>query len=596
MKPFGSFRTHGAGTLRGDHDGKRVRLAGWVARRRDHGGVAFLDLRDASGIVQVVADPSASTALAAAHEVRHEYVIRVDGTVRTRPEGMRNQALATGEVEVAASELEILSTADTPPFPIEDRVEADEAVRLAYRYLDMRRPVVARAIRLRSAVTSVIRRVMESHGFLDVETPMLTRSTPEGARDFLVPSRLQPGSFYALPQSPQLFKQLFMVAGLERYYQIVRCFRDEDLRADRQPEFTQLDLEASFVDEEDIYALVEELMVTLWREVLDTQIAIPFPRLTFAEALRRFGSDKPDTRFGMELIDLGGVFAGTEVGVFRGAVDAGGSVLALCLPGGGDLTRREFDGWVAFARRRGAKGLAWAVVEEGGTLRSPLAKFMSDEETAALLRTAAASPSDALFFAAGPTREAQELLGALRVALGHDRGLVDSDRWDFLWVTEPPVFEWNAEHDRWDAVHHPFTMPTDDSLERLERAPGEAIARAYDIVLNGVELASGSVRIHRRDIQERVFAVLGISQSEAQERFGFFLRGLSYGAPPHAGIAPGLDRLVMLMAGGSSLRDVIPFPKTQSGSDPLTDAPAPVDAAQLAVLGLRQLPPPARSG
>ena len=596
MKPFGSFRTHGAGTLRGDHDGKRVRLAGWVARRRDHGGVAFLDLRDASGIVQVVADPSASTALAAAHEVRHEYVIRVDGTVRTRPEGMRNQALATGEVEVAASELEILSTADTPPFPIEDRVEADEAVRLAYRYLDMRRPVVARAIRLRSAVTSVIRRVMESHGFLDVETPMLTRSTPEGARDFLVPSRLQPGSFYALPQSPQLVKQLFMVAGLERYYQIVRCFRDEDLRADRQPEFTQLDLEASFVDEEDIYALVEELMVTLWREVLDTQIAIPFPRLTFAEALRRFGSDKPDTRFGMELIDLGGVFAGTEVGVFRGAVDAGGSVLALCLPGGGDLTRREFDGWVAFARRRGAKGLAWAVVEEGGTLRSPLAKFMSDEETAALLRTAAASPSDALFFAAGPTREAQELLGALRVALGHDRGLVDSDRWDFLWVTEPPVFEWNAEHDRWDAVHHPFTMPTDDSLERLERAPGEAIARAYDIVLNGVELASGSVRIHRRDIQERVFAVLGISQSEAQERFGFFLRGLSYGAPPHAGIAPGLDRLVMLMAGGSSLRDVIPFPKTQSGSDPLTDAPAPVDAAQLAVLGLRQLPPPARSG
>ncbi|MDQ3528461.1 MAG: aspartate--tRNA ligase, partial [Actinomycetota bacterium] len=345
MKPFGSFRTHGAGTLRGDHDGERVRLAGWVARRRDHGGVAFLDLRDASGIVQVVADPSASTALAAAHDVRNEYVVSVDGTVRTRPEGMRNPALATGEVEVAASELKILSTADTPPFPIEDRVEADENVRLAYRYLDMRRPVVARAIRLRSAVTSVIRRVMESHGFLDVETPMLTRSTPEGARDFLVPSRLQPGSFYALPQSPQLFKQLFMVAGLERYYQIVRCFRDEDLRADRQPEFTQLDLEASFVDEEDIYALVEELMATLWREVLDTEIALPFPRLTFAEALRRFGSDKPDTRFGMELIDLGGVFAGTEVGVFRGALEAGGSVLALCLPGGGDLTRREFDGW-----------------------------------------------------------------------------------------------------------------------------------------------------------------------------------------------------------------------------------------------------------
>jgi aspartyl-tRNA synthetase len=573
-----------------------VCLAGWVARRRDHGGVAFLDLRDASGIVQVVADPSASTALAAAHDLRNEYVVRVDGTVRTRPEGMRNAALATGEIEVAASALEVLSTAETPPFPIEDRVEADEAVRLTYRYLDMRRPVVARAIRLRSHVTSVIRRVMESHGFLDVETPMLTRSTPEGARDFLVPSRLQPGSFYALPQSPQLFKQLFMVAGLERYYQIVRCFRDEDLRADRQPEFTQLDLEASFVDEEDIYGLVEELMAALWREVLDTEIPPPSPRLTYAEALRRFGSDKPDTRFGLELIDLGGVFAGTQVGVFRSALDAGGAVLALCLPGGGDLTRREFDGWVDFAKSRGAKGLAWAVVEEGGALRSPLAKFMSDDETAALLDAAEAVTGDALFFAAGPTREAQELLGAVRVALGRDRGLVEEDRWDFLWVTEPPVFEWNTEQDRWDAVHHPFTMPSDASLERLEQAPGEAIARAYDIVLNGVELASGSVRIHRRDIQERIFAVLGISQREAQERFGFFLRGLSYGAPPHAGIAPGLDRLVMLMAGGSSLRDVIPFPKTQSGGDPLTDAPAPVDAAQLAVLGLRRLPPPARSG
>jgi aspartyl-tRNA synthetase len=596
MKPFGSIRTHGAGTLRGDHDGEQVRLAGWIARRRDHGGVAFLDLRDASGIVQVVADPSASTALAAAHDVRNEYVVSVEGTVRVRPQGMSNPGLATGEVEVAASALQVLSAADTPPFPIEDRVEADEAVRLAYRYLDMRRPSVARAIRMRAHITSVIRRVMESHGFLDVETPMLTRSTPEGARDFLVPSRLQPGSFYALPQSPQLFKQLFMVAGLERYYQIARCFRDEDLRADRQPEFTQLDLEASFVDEEDIYALVEELMATLWLEVLDTEIALPFPRLTFAEALRRFGTDKPDTRFGLELIDLGAVFAGTEVGVFRAALDAGGSVLALCLPGGGDLTRREFDGWVDFARRRGAKGLAWAVVEEGGTLRSPLAKFMGDDETTELLRTAGAGPADALFFAAGPTRDAQELLGALRVELGRDRGLVDTDRWDFLWVTEPPLFEWSAERKRWDASHHPFVMPDEASLAQLEAAPESAIGRAYDIVLNGVELASGSVRIHRRDVQERVFAVLGISDEEAQERFGFFLRGLSYGAPPHAGIAPGLDRLVMLMAGGSSLRDVIPFPKTQSGGDPLTDAPAPVDAAQLETLGLRLLSPPARSG
>ncbi len=597
MKPYGSLRTHGAGTLRRHDEGTQVTLAGWVASRRDHGGVAFLDLRDRSGIVQVAvggsADGGHDAVLSAAHQVRGEYVVRVTGTVRVRPDGMANPALDTGDVEVAAADLEVLSAAATPPFPIADAIDTDETTRLTYRYLDMRRAPVARALRLRSHVTAVIRRVMEANGFLDVETPMLTRSTPEGARDFLVPSRLQPGSCYALPQSPQLFKQLFMVGGLERYYQIVRCFRDEDLRADRQPEFTQLDLEASFVDEEDIYALVEELMATLWREVLDTEVATPFPRLTYAEAMRRYGSDKPDTRFGMELIDLGDAFAGTEVGVFRSALDAGGSVLALCLPGGGDLTRREFDGWVDFARRRGAKGLAWAVVEEGGSLRSPLAKFMSAEETAALLRTAGARAGDALFFAAGPTREAQELLGAVRVALGRARGLIDEARWDFLWITEPPVFEWNAEANRWDAVHHPFTMPADASLERMEDAPGEVTARAYDVVLNGVELASGSIRIHRRDIQERVFAVLGIGEQEAQERFGFFLRGLSYGAPPHGGIAPGLDRLVMLMAGGSSLRDVIPFPKTQSGADPLTDAPAEVDPAQLAAVGLRRLPPPA---
>jgi aspartyl-tRNA synthetase len=592
VKPFGSLRTHGAGSLRPQHDGEQVTLAGWVARRRDHGGVAFLDLRDASGVVQVVADPSAGAALEAAHDVRPEYVVKVRGKVRTRPEGMVNPNLETGEVEVAADALEVLAEAETPPFPLEDRIEADENLRLAYRYLDMRRPSVARAIRMRTQVTGLIRRVMEEHGFLDIETPILTRSTPEGARDFLVPSRLQPGSFYALPQSPQLFKQLLMVAGMERYYQIARCFRDEDLRADRQPEFTQLDVEASFVDVEDIYALFEEMMVVLWREVLGVELSRPFPRMTYAESYRRFGNDRPDTRFAMELVDLGEVFAETEVGVFKGVLDAGGSVIAVRLPGGGDLTRKQFDDWVEFAKRRGAKGLAWGVVESETELRSPLAKFMSVDEIGELYAATGAEPGDAIFFGAGPTRFAQELMGALRGALAKDRGLIPADRWDFIWITDAPVFEWNEDEDRWDAVHHPFTAPSDDWLDRLEEAPGEATAKAYDLVLNGFELGGGSIRIHRRDVQERVFKLLGIPQDEAEEKFGFLLKALAFGAPPHGGIAFGLDRIVMLMAGAPSIRDVMPFPKTQTGSDPMTDAPAPVDAAQLAQVGLRALPPP----
>ncbi|MGH3666426.1 MAG: aspartate--tRNA ligase [Egibacteraceae bacterium] len=609
MTPYGSMRTHGAGTLRPEHDGQAVTIGGWVARRRDHGGVAFLDLRDASGVVQVVADLEADTALAAAHDVRSEYVVRVAGVVRRRPEGMANAALDTGEIEVAAHDLEVLSAAETPPFPIEARVAADETMRLTYRYLDLRRPSVARAIRLRSRITHMIREVMEAQGFLDVETPMLTRSTPEGARDFLVPSRLQPGTFYALPQSPQLFKQLLMVAGLERYYQVVRCFRDEDLRADRQPEFTQLDVEASFVTEEDILGLFTDLMVTLWREVLGVELATPFPRLTFAEAMRRFGTDAPDTRFGLELVDLDEVFAGTEVGVFAGALEAGGTVVAVCLPGGGSLTRREFDGWVEFAKRRGARGLAWGVVEgdatphgqQGrGSLRSPLSKFMTDAEVDGVLKAAEAGPGDALFFGAGETRATQELMGSLRVALARDRGLVggpgETDRWDFVWVTDWPLFQWNDDSDRWDAVHHPFTAPSDDWADRFDDAPGEALSRAYDLALNGTELGGGSIRIHRPDIQERVFRILGVSQQEAADKFGFLLKGLSFGAPPHGGIAIGLDRLVMLMAGGQSLRDVIPFPKTQSGGDPLTGAPAAVDPAQLAEVGLRALPKPTRGG
>ena len=594
MKPYGALRTHGAGTLRATNDGEQVVLAGWVARRRDHGGVAFLDLRDRSGFVQVVADPEAGEALQAAHDVRSEYVVRVHGTVRVRPEGMVNAALETGEIEVAAQSLEVLSAAQTPPFPLEDRVDADETMRLTYRYLDMRRPTVSKAMQMRSQVTGVIRRVMEANGFLDIETPLLTRSTPEGARDFLVPSRLQPGSFYALPQSPQLFKQLLMVAGMERYYQIARCFRDEDLRADRQPEFTQLDVEASFIDEEDIYELNEELMATLWREILGVELETPFPRMPFPEAMARYGSDKPDTRFAMELVDLGEVFAKTEVGIFKGALEAGGSVIAVCLPGGGELTRKQFDEWVEFAKRRGAKGMAWGVVESESEFRSPLAKFMSDDEITALFSAARAKPGDAIFFGAGDTRTTQELMGAVRVALASDRGLIPEGLWNFVWVTDWPLFEWRPEESRWDATHHPFTAPSLESQDRLEEAPGEATSRAYDLALNGTELGGGSIRIHRRDVQERVFALLGISEEEAQEKFGFLLEGLSFGAPPHGGIAFGLDRLVMLMSGGQSLRDVIPFPKTQSGADPMTAAPAPIDEAQLSAVGLRTLPPPVK--
>jgi aspartyl-tRNA synthetase len=590
VKPFGSFRTHSAGTLRVEHDGDEVTLAGWVARRRDHGGVAFLDLRDASGVVQVVADPTAGTALQAAHDVRGEYVVRITGNVRRRPDGMANPALDTGEVEVAATRLDVLAEAETPPFPISERVDVDEVVRLTYRYLDLRREGPARALRTRAKVSSVIRRVMEAHGFLDVETPMLTRSTPEGARDFLVPSRLQPGTFYALPQSPQLFKQLLMVAGLERYYQIVRCFRDEDLRADRQPEFTQLDVEASFVDEEDIYALFEELMATLWSEVLGIELATPFERLTFDEAMRRFGTDAPDLRFGLELVTLDEVFAQTGVGVFSGALGAGGSVVAVCLPGGGDLTRRELDGWAEWAKGRGAKGLAWGVVEPDGSLRSPLAKFMSDAEVTELHTACGAGPGDVIFFGAGKARFTQELMGALRVALATQRGLVPENDWRFVWVTEWPMFE--QIDGRWDAVHHPFTAPASEWEGSFAEEPGAARARAYDLALNGVELGGGSIRIHRPDLQRRVFDVIGVSPADAEEKFGFLLRGLSYGAPPHGGIALGLDRLAMLIAGGHSLRDVIAFPKTASGGDPLTGAPATVDPDQLREVGVGLLPRP----
>jgi aspartyl-tRNA synthetase len=606
ITPFGALRTHGAGTLRAEHAGETVTVAGWVDTRRDHGGVAFLDLRDRSGLLQVVADPEAGEALEAAHRVRSEWVIRVTGTVRVRPEGMRNERLDTGEVELAATSIEVLSEAATPPFPVEDSIDVSEELRLRHRYVDLRRPRLARNLTVRSQTISIIRRVMERNGFVDVETPQLTRPTPEGARDFLVPSRLQPGESYALPQSPQLFKQLLMVAGIERYYQIARCFRDENLRADRQPEFTQLDLELSFGDEEDVYALMEELFAELWHEVLDVELPTPFPRLTFAESMRRFGTDKPDLRFEMELADLGKVFASTEVGVFKGVLEADGAVIALALPGGGELTRREFDEWTEWAKRRGAKGLAWGVVEEGEgadaapTLRSPLTKFMSDDEIAGVLSETGASVGDAVFFGAGTVRFARDLMGALRVALARDRGLIPEGRWEFVWIVEPPMFDPAEESDDptaatadgWVPNHHPFTAPAPEFVEDFEQRPGEATTRAYDIVLNGTELASGSVRIHDADLQRRVFRFLGVSDEDAEEKFGFLLRGFSYGVPPHCGIAPGLDRVVMLLCGEESIREVIAFPKTQSGADPMTDAPAPFDDLALRDVGLRLAPKP----
>ncbi len=589
---LGAMRSHACGSLRAADTGTEVRLAGWVDRRRDHGGVVFLDLRDASGVVQVVVHPeTAPAATDTAHTLRNEDCIRIRGTVAPRPAGNENPDLPSGAVEVTATELEVLAPSATPPFPVADRVDADETLRLRYRYLDIRRPSVRQALVLRAHANAVLRRVLEERGFLEVETPYLTRSTPEGARDFLVSTHLQPGEFYALPQSPQLFKQLLMVAGVERYYQIVRCFRDEALRADRQPEFTQLDIELSFLDEEDIYQLGEDLMTAVLREVLGVALPTPFPRLSFAEAMRRFGTDKPDLRYGMELADLGEVFAAGGVGVFTRALEAGGSVLAITIPRGGDLTRRELDNLTDWAKTRGARGLAWVAVEEHG-LRSPLDKFFAEGERAELRRVTGAQPGDLVLIAADRTRLAQTILGELRTRLAAERGLIPADRWAFAWITDFPMFEWNETEGRWDAAHHPFTSPSPKWEERFDDAKDEATARAYDLVLNGYELGSGSIRIHQADLQRRVFAVLNITPAEAEEKFGFLLRGLSFGAPPHGGFAFGLDRLYMLLAGEHSIRDVIAFPKTQSGSDPLTGAPTEVPADQLAEVRLRTLPPP----
>lgn len=589
ISPYGSMRTHGAGTLRATDNGTVVTVAGWIQTRRDHGGVVFLDLRDRTGLVQVVVDPDASDALRAAHRVRNEWVVSVTGTVRLRPDGMTNDRFASGEIEIAADDFTVLSAADTPPFPVEDDIEVAEELRLRHRYVDLRRGEMAHVLTLRSRANALIRRVLERHGFLEIETPTLTRATPEGARDFLVPSRLQPGQTYALPQSPQLFKQLLMMSGFERYYQIARCFRDEDLRADRQPEFTQLDIEMSFGSEDDIFGLVEELLAEMWQELLDVTIPTPFPRMSYFEAMARFGSDKPDMRIAMELTELTDVFANTDVSVFKQVIEDGGIVVALAVPNGAQLTRRDFDNWVEWAKQRRAKGLAWGVVEDDGTLRSPLSKFMRDDELAAVLANTGAKPGDAVFFGAGEDHFTRNLMGALRVDIAHAQGLVDEHRWEFLWITPMALFE-PVDGGGFKPGNHPFTAPSPEFLENFAAHPKTATSRGYDVILNGVELGGGSIRIHDRDVQLRMLEFLGIDAEQAEERFGFLLRALAHGAPPHGGIAFGLDRLVMLLANRASIRDAIAFPKTQTGGCPLTEAPATFDDDALRELGLRVLP------
>ncbi|HEX5741177.1 MAG TPA: aspartate--tRNA ligase [Pilimelia sp.] len=590
-----AIRTRAAGSLRAADAGATVTLAGWVARRRDHGGVIFVDLRDASGVVQVVFREE----IEVAHGLRNEFCVSVTGEVARRPEGNDNPELPTGQIEVTATALTVLSEAAPLPLPVDDHVEAGDDVRLRYRYLDLRRSGPAAALRLRSRANQIARRVLDAHDFLEVETPTLTRSTPEGARDFLVPVRLQPGSWYALPQSPQLFKQLLMVAGLERYYQIARCYRDEDFRADRQPEFTQLDIEMSFVTADDVMAVGEEIAAALWRELADHEIATPLPRITWHEALRRFGSDKPDLRFGCELVDLTDYFRDTTFRVFAGAIALDGYVGAVVMPGGAAQSRKELDGWQDWAKARGARGLAYVVLDaETGEPRGPVAKNLSAEHLSGLADAAGAKPGDAIFFAAGQDRRAaQELLGAARLEIGRRAGLIDTDAWAFCWVTDAPMFEKvegvDAVAGGWTAVHHPFTSPTAEWEDRFEEAPDRALAYAYDMVCNGNEIGGGSVRIHKRAVQQRVFDLLGIGAREAADKFGFLLEAFSYGPPPHGGIAFGWDRTCMLLTGADSIREVIAFPKTGGGYDPLTGAPTPITAQQRAEAGIDAAPKPA---
>ena len=565
------LRSHGAGTLRSSDIGGRVKLAGWVARRRDHGGVAFIDLRDYSGSVQVViSDEKVAAAL------RAEWCVLIEGVVTKRPSGNENTALPTGEIEINCESLEVLSEAAALPFPVDsgEVVNVGEEVRLKYRYLDLRREGPSSAIRLRSKVTSIIRSVMDSEGFLDIETPYLTRSTPEGARDFLVPVRLQPGSWYALPQSPQLFKQLLMVAGMERYYQIARCFRDEDFRADRQPEFTQLDIEMSFVDQSDVLAVAEKILKEVFKRTLDIDIALPITHMTYHEALRRFGSDKPDLRFENELVDVTDFFKETSFRVFQAEF-----VGAVVMPNGAASPRRELDAWQDWAKARGAKGLAYILVGEDGSLGGPVAKNLSERESKEIASFVGAKNGDAIFFAAGEPSSSLQLLGAVRLEIGERCKLIAKDQWKFLWVVDAPMFE-ATDTGGWTAVHHPFTGPKPEYAKSFKDDPKSALAYAYDIVLNGNEIGGGSIRIHKREIQQAVFDVIGLTKQEAESKFGFLLEAFNYGPPPHGGIALGLDRLCALLAGAESIREVIAFPKTASGADPLTGAPTPITTAQ----------------
>lgn len=587
------LRSHAAGLLREGDAGQQVTLAGWVARRRDHGGVIFIDLRDASGIAQVVfRDPQDTEVLAQAHRLRAEFCVSVAGVVEIRPEGNANPEIATGEIEVNATSLTVLGECAPLPFQLDE--PAGEELRLKYRYLDLRRDDPAAAIRLRSRVNAAARAVLARHDFVEIETPTITRSTPEGARDFLVPARLHPGSFYALPQSPQLFKQLLMVAGMERYYQIARCYRDEDFRADRQPEFTQLDMEMSFVDAEDIIAISEEVLTELWA-LIGYRIPTPIPRIGYAEAMRRFGTDKPDLRFGLELVECTDFFSDTTFRVFQAPY-----VGAVVMPGGASQPRRTLDGWQDWAKQRGHRGLAYVLVAEDGTLGGPVAKNLTEAERTGLADHVGAKPGDCIFFSAGPVKSSRALLGAARVEIANRLGLIDPDAWAFVWVVDPPLFEPADEataagevavgSGAWTAVHHAFTAPKPEWEDRIESDTGSVLADAYDIVCNGHEIGGGSVRIHRRDIQERVFAVMGLDKAEAEEKFGFLLEAFMFGAPPHGGIAFGWDRTTALLAGMDSIREVIAFPKTGGGVDPLTDAPAPITAQQRKEAGIDAQP------
>ncbi|OLO79003.1 aspartate--tRNA ligase [Actinomyces oris] len=586
------LRTRTAGSLRASDIGQVVTLTGWVDRRRDHGGVAFIDLRDASGIAQVVIREEI------AHDLRAEYVLAVTGEVSARPEGNANPNLPTGEIEVVVSDVEILNVSAPLPFQVSDHAEdagqVGEEARLRYRYLDLRRSAMQHAIRLRAKVSQAARRVLDSHDFVEIETPTLTRSTPEGARDFLVPARLAPGSWYALPQSPQLFKQLLMVAGMERYYQIARCYRDEDFRADRQPEFTQLDVEMSFVEQDDVIAVAEDVLREVWA-LIDYELPTPIARMTYHDAMEKYGSDKPDLRFGCELVDLTDYFKDTTFRVFQNPY-----VGAVVMPGGASQSRRTFDAWQEWAKQRGAKGLAYVTVAEDGTLGGPVAKNITDAEREGLAQAAGAAPGDCIFFAAGPVDSSRALLGAARLEIGKRCGLIDDNEWSFVWVVDAPLFKPSAEakadgdvalgKSAWTAVHHAFTSPKPECLETFDTDPGSALAYAYDIVCNGNEIGGGSIRIHRSDVQERVFNVMGIGEQEAQEKFGFLLDAFKFGAPPHGGIAFGWDRIVSLLTRADSIRDVIAFPKSGGGFDPLTEAPAPITPEQRKEAGVDAVP------